>query len=510
MNGLLWSAVAPWVGQWLTPVWILCVGTVIGLLLVALTALLAGLVRRRLWGDIWSAIEEGVLWPVTIMGVAMSVFAVFGVFLAEEPQKIGKSLLRLPSAGTRHFEKTLAPTPVSDDNFDDVPFEAVPIGIPRAELRMVLFQADQNVEVHTVSSESESGGLKIEVMAGDAAPPWIPPQVGIDRVFPNEMVEALYARNLGDKPAKLTLAIAVMPPVPEVRTIPATAICVWLFFLFYIVQRLCFPKMSAIALATFKSETAQPVFFLLTILGSVIVILFLIVPCNTFGEDIKMMKKAGINLLLMAGIMQATWAASTAIWEEIEGRTALTVLSKPVSRSSFIIGKFLGIAWTLALLFVILGTLLMIVIAYKPIYDAREGSPIEASWQLCHSEMTLIIPGLVLAFMETIVLAAISVAISTRLPMIANMVICLTIFVLGNLTPQIVKSNVGRFEIVKFFGQLVAAIFPVLENFSVESAISGNRFVPMSYLGMSGLYCLLFTLVALLLALILFEDADVA
>ena len=35
-----------------------------------------------------------------------------------------------------------------------------------------------------------------------------------------------------------------------------------------------------------------------------------------------------------------------------------------------------------------------------------------------------IVPGLVLAFMETVVLTAISVAISTRLPMLPNLVIC--------------------------------------------------------------------------------------
>ncbi len=510
MNGLLWSAVAPWVGQWLTPVWILSLGVTLGLLLVLVTSLIASLCKRGLGSNIWGAVEEGILWPVSLIAITCAIFAVFGVFLAEDPKAIARSLTRLTAAGTRTLEQTLQPTAVSDDNFDNLPTVAVPLDIRREELRVIAFQCDQNVEIRSVPETVEVGpGVKWELLANEKTA-WVAPLIGMERIFPDDVIPAVFARNLSDKPAKLALEITVMPPVPEVVTIPITALCVLIFYWLYILQRLFFPRMSAVALATFKSETAQPVFLLLTIIGAIIIIMFLIIPCNTFGEDIKMMKKAGINLLLMAGILQATWAASTSIWEEIEGRTALTVLSKPLSRPSFIIGKFLGILWTLALLFITLGVLLLVVTAYKPIYDAREGANIEASWQLCHSEMTRLLPGILLAFMETIVLAAISVAISTRLPMIPNMVICLTVFVLGNLTPMIVKSGAGRFEIVKFFGQLIAAIFPVLENFSVESAVSANQIVPLSYLGVSGLYCLLFTLVALLLALILFEDADVA
>ena len=143
--------------------------------------------------------------------------------------------------------------------------------------------------------------------------------------------------------------------------------------------------------------------------------------------------------------------------DEIEGRTALTLLSKPISRRQFVLGKFLGIVWPIFLMFVVLGAWMLIWVSYKVVYDARETSNPEPNWQLCNAEMIGIVPGLVLAFMETVVLTAISVAISTRLPMLPNLVICGAIYVLGHLGPLIVQSSVGQNEFVAFFGQLIRA-----------------------------------------------------
>ncbi len=120
------------------------------------------------------------------------------------------------------------------------------------------------------------------------------------------------------------------------------------------------------------------------------------------------------------------------------------------------------------------------------------------------------VPGLVLAFMETVVLTAISVAISTRLPMLPNLVICGSIYALGHLGPLIVQSSVGQNEFVAFFGQLIALVLPVLDHFNIQAAVAGGVHVPPTYLAWAALYCVLYSAVAMLLALILFEDRDLA
>jgi hypothetical protein len=124
--------------------------------------------------------------------------------------------------------------------------------------------------------------------------------------------------------------------------------------------------------------------------------------------------------------------------------------------------------------------------------------------------MVGVVPGLTLAFLETIVLAAISVAISTRLPMLANFIICFSIYVLGHLTPLIVQSSVGKFPPVRFVAELLSTVLPILDHFNIQAAVSTGAIVPYDYLGWTLLYSLMYGLMALLLALVLFEDRDLA
>ena len=59
-------------------------------------------------------------------------------------------------------------------------------------------------------------------------------------------------------------------------------------------------------------------------------------------------------------------------------------------------------------------------------------------------------------------------------------------------------------------GIFISAVLPVLEAFNIQAAVAGGREVPFSYMGWALVYCCLYSLVAMLLALILFEDRDLA
>jgi len=278
----------------------------------------------------------------------------------------------------------------------------------------------------------------------------------------------------------------------------------------YYTIRLIQPKIAAIALTTCREGTSQSLFYVLLLLGAMLLLAFPFLPYNTFGEDIKVVKDSGTKLIMVLGILLALWTASVSLADEIEGRTALTLLSKPVGRRQFIIGKFLGVLGPVAFLFIILSSLFLATISYKVVYDARETASPDPTVAECRGEMLLVLAPLTLAFLETVVLASISIAISTRLPMLANLIICSSIYALGHLVPTLVNSATGRFEILLFVSQLIATLLPVLENFDVETAIATGHAVSLSYLGLAAVYCLLLSSVSLLLALLLFEDRDLA
>ena len=270
------------------------------------------------------------------------------------------------------------------------------------------------------------------------------------------------------------------------------------------------PKVAAIGRTTSKEAMSQPLFYVLLTIGVFGLMLFPFIPYNTLGEDIKMVKDEGLTLIMVLSIIMALWTASVSIADEIEGRTALTLLSKPVSRREFILGKFLGILVPVAIMFLVLGALFLASVSYKVVYDARESALPDPTLADCRGQMLQIVPGLVLAFMEAVVLTSISVAISTRLPMMANLIICASIYVLGHLVPVLVNSAVGQIEFVRFVANLLAAILPMLENFNISAAISTGQQVPGVYLAWAGLYCVLYSAAAMLVALLLFEDRDMA
>ena len=195
-----------------------------------------------------------------------------------------------------------------------------------------------------------------------------------------------------------------------------------------------------------------------------------------------MVKDEGLTLIMVLSIILALWTASVSIADEIEGRTALTLLSKPVGRREFILGKFLGVLVPVAVMFLVLGAIFLASVSYKVVYDARETGQAEPGLELCRAEMLQIAPGLALSFMEAVVLAAISVAISTRLPMLANLVICGAIYVLGHLVPSLAESAVGQIEFVRFVANLLAAVIPLLEYFNISAGISTGQQVPWPYL----------------------------
>jgi len=190
--------------------------------------------------------------------------------------------------------------------------------------------------------------------------------------------------------------------------------------------------------------------------------------------------------------------------------TTSTGCTATLTRPQFILGKFAGLVLVALLVFLILGTVLLSTTSLKVVYDAREGAKLDPIWRDCADEMITVVPGLVLSLLETILLAAVSLAVSTRLGIVPNLIICFTVYALGHLVPLIVQSSVGKIAIVRFVGQLFATLLPVLEHFTIEAAVVGGVPVPWGYLGWAALYAGLYSAVALLVALVLFQDRDLA
>ena len=471
------------------------------------------LISKKFAGEFSTRFNEGILKWLNRVCIAFVIFFVVGFPLAkfngfgvvvpvEEPVELMRSLSRLPFAKSIEEKYTIAP---SESNHTG---DQVAINFNGRELKRISISTSEPVEV---AAEPIRGDL-LYLLRVDPSETFRSFSARSDGtgMFKHQQYTKLYVNNLGDEPAEVRLSVGVGPPYSEVVVIPIIAALVLVAYLLPLMLASAFPKISAIALSTFKTEVSQPLFLLVVVVGAAFIVTAIYIPYNTFGEDIKMYKDSGLNLLRVMAIFTAVWAASKSVAEEIEGRTALTVLSKPVSRRQFILGKFSGISMSVALLFLLLGLWFMIWVAYKPIYDGQETANKLRDWTQPYSESFNIAPGLFLCFLEIVIFVAISVAISTRMGILANFLICASIYVLGHLTPMIVQSSVAEFEPVVVFGQLVSTVLPVLDHFDIQAAISRNTAVPVAYMAEMLVYTALYSTAAMLLSLVFFEDRDLA
>lgn len=473
---------------------------------VALAAVLFVLTSRRAMAEVPMAIREGVLWPFFILAVSASLLSLVITLVVRDPIRMLSDIGRLPFAKTT-TESYSIPDPEGEE---DSPPQPLPLAdsVRGDEIERLSMTADQPLELMPSPDPGPRATSIMRVSPQDSYE-WLRGGALVNPL-PEESIDTLYVINKGTAAAKLNMEVSIGPLYPEASMVVWTALAVVALFLVYMVHRTLMPRISAVALVTAKSEIAQPMFLFLAVAGCLAMLIFVWLAFFTFGEDVKMLKDTGMALVSVLCIVQAVWAASTSVSEEIDGRTALTVLSKPLGRRDFIIGKFLGIAWTVTLLFTLIGLAFLIAVAYKPVYESNETYTAGLTWQTCYLEMSQTVPGLALVLMKSLVLAAISVAIATRLSIVANFVISFSVYVLGHLTPLIVQSSETTFEIVRFVGVLVAVIFPNLELFNVQAATAGGKVVPFEYLGGALLYSTLYGAIAMLLALLLFEDRDLA
>ena len=140
------------------------------------------------------------------------------------------------------------------------------------------------------------------------------------------------------------------------------------------------------------------------------------------------------------------------------------------------------------LLFVIFALWILGWISWKVIYDARESAKTAPDWQICYETMVSAVPGLVLSFFQSLIMASIAVALSTKLPLIPNLLICGSIYVIGWMVPAIVNTSADDIPFVAFLGTLFGTLLPVFDYFRIDRATAGGIDVPLEYLGLAGGY----------------------
>lgn len=110
-------------------------------------------------------------------------------------------------------------------------------------------------------------------------------------------------------------------------------------------------RFYAIAANTFVETIRQPIYGVILLATAILLILNVSLAAFTLDDDNKLLLSLGLSTLLMSGLFLSAFSAASVLTREIENKTVLTVISKPVSRPVFILGKFAGLIAALAVAF---------------------------------------------------------------------------------------------------------------------------------------------------------------
>src|SRR5204863_2878868 len=73
------------------------------------------------------------------------------------------------------------------------------------------------------------------------------------------------------------------------------------------------------------------------------------------GQEAKIIVDLGLSSILLFGVFIAIFVGVGLVYKEIERRTLYAILSKPIGRGAFVLGKYLGFCLTLLVNVAIMG-----------------------------------------------------------------------------------------------------------------------------------------------------------
>jgi ABC-type transport system involved in multi-copper enzyme maturation permease subunit len=322
----------------------------------------------------------------------------------------------------------------------------------------------------------------------------------------------------------------------------------------------------AITRNPFLESVRQPI--LLVVAGAATL---LIVLCNPFSawtmrDDQRMFVDLGLATVFLSTAVLSAFIATNVLAREIDNRTVLTVVSKPVPRPVFIVGKFVGVSITMSLALLYLGLVYMLVEMHGTLQTARDplhmpvitfglsaivvaigagawmnffynknfsawtigmGVPLlafaylmalffDAEWNsvpLSKQFEPEMWKALFLIGLAALVLNAVAIAASTRLGQVFTLVVVVGVFLLGLLSDWMLgarlASETDTGMLAKGFFSACRAALPNFQVFWLSDALTQKKSIPFDYIGYTVPYTLALVTALLSLATALFQRREV-
>ncbi|MGC8832799.1 MAG: ABC transporter permease [Armatimonadota bacterium] len=259
-----------------------------------------------------------------------------------------------------------------------------------------------------------------------------------------------------------------------------------------------------IATNTFGEALRKRVLNVFLLVAIILIILsnafaFFTTPQQGNRVELTVVRSMGLGVIVLAGLVMSIFLGMDLIPTDIEHRTIYTILSKPVRRYHYVAGKFLGAALTLALNLGLMGIFFVGVVTYK----AKTFQP-------------ELLVGVLMIYLQFVLLGAVAVFFSIFLTKNINVALTFFVFVVGTLSEywKSVANLAKEQPVIQFLARMVHLIVPNFNNFNMANPLihpEQMHEIPnfAGYVAKTAAYGILYTLLLLILASIVFERKEV-
>lgn len=250
-------------------------------------------------------------------------------------------------------------------------------------------------------------------------------------------------------------------------------------------------KVLSIALNTFRENLRDKLLYNLLVFALLMIGSSLLLMRLTLGEFHRLLLDVGLGSINIFGVLIAIFVGIGLVNKEIEKKTIYTIVSKPVARYQFLVGKYLGLTLTLFVNTLIMaGGLLLVLFA--------QAVPIES----------MLFKALGLIFMEFMVIMAVALLCSTFTSATLSAIFTLATYVIGHLTADLKTFGEKMDEGMRAVVTGLYYILPNLERFNLKGNVIHHIEVSGTDLLLIVVYGLTYVAFLLMSASIIFQRRD--
>lgn len=240
---------------------------------------------------------------------------------------------------------------------------------------------------------------------------------------------------------------------------------------------------GVIALNTFRESIRDKILYNIVFLAIALTLFSIVLGEWSVFDRAYVIKSTTLSVMSLSGLMISIFVGISLVQKEIKGRTVLTLLSKPISRASFIVGKYLGLLAVVAVHLLIL-TCIFYVMLFVIGADPSFG----------------LLTAIYLIFCEMAVVIAVALLFSSFSSTVLSALFTLGVYFAGHLSGQLLEqvrfaSRMGEMgdassALFEKAAVVVHAVFPGLYRYNVTTYVVHGVALPDMYLFWNSVYAL--------------------